>query len=206
MMLVAVGRAMNTADIGLDRLGIATESGAVSVDAHMRTSVAGIYAIGDITAKPQLAHVASAQALVAADNATGGDAAMDYRVVPNCIFTQPEIATVGLSEAEARETVGEIRVGMFPYAALGKALAIGATTGFYKIVADASSDAILGVQIVGAHATDIIAEAALAIRLECTVAELARTIHAHPTLSEGLMEAAHAVHGDAVHVPPRRKK
>jgi dihydrolipoamide dehydrogenase len=205
MMLVAVGRALNTASIGLGSVGVKTEQGAIVVDEHMRTSVANIYAIGDITAKQQLAHVASAQALVAADNATGGDETMDYTVVPNCIFTAPEIASVGMSEAQAREAAGEIRIGMFPYAALGKALAIGETTGFYKIVADAGTDAILGVQIVGAHATDLIAEAALAIRLECTVAELARTIHAHPTLAEGLMEAAHAVHGEAVHVPPRRR-
>jgi dihydrolipoamide dehydrogenase len=131
---------------------------------------------------------------------------MDYSVIPNCVFMYPEIGTVGMSEAEAREAVAEVRVGIFPYAALGKALAIGEPNGFYKIVADAATDAILGVQIVGAHATDLIAEAALALKLECTVEELAGTIHAHPTLMEGLMEAAHVTLDQAIHVPPRRRQ
>jgi dihydrolipoamide dehydrogenase len=201
MMLVAVGRSLNTHNIGLETVGIATDTNAIAVDDHMRTSIPGIYAIGDITNKPQLAHVASAQALVAAENAAGKDSVIDYRVIPNCIFTIPEIATVGLNEAQARESAGEITVGSFPYAALGKAMAAGETNGFYKIIADAKTDEILGVQIYGSHATDIIAEATLAIKLECTAAELGRTIHAHPTLAEGLMEAAHAVHGECIHLP-----
>ena len=205
MMLVAVGRALNTKGIGLEAAGVKTERGVIVVDDEMQTNIAGIYAIGDITGKAQLAHVASAQALVAADNASGHAARMDYTVVPNCIFTRPEIATVGLSEEQARTKAGEIRIGKFPYAALGKALAIGEPDGFYRMITSATTDEILGVQIVGAHATDLIAEAALAIRLQCTAREFAQTIHAHPTLAEGLMEAAHDAHGACIHAAPRKR-
>jgi len=205
MMLVAVGRANNVPEIGLEQVGVKIEKNTVVVDERMQTSVAGIFAIGDITGKAQLAHVASAQALVAADNATGRRAQMDYRIVPNCIFTLPEIGTVGLSEAAATQAGHALKIGLFPYQALGKALALNQTEGFYRILADATSDEILGVQIFGAHATDLIAEAGLAIRLECTSAELAKTIHAHPTLAEGLMEAAHAVHGACIHAPARKR-
>jgi dihydrolipoamide dehydrogenase len=203
MMLVAIGRAMNTKGLGLEEAGVKIEKGAVIVDEHLQTTAAGVYAIGDITAKLQLAHVASAQGIVAAEHATGLDSRMDYAVVPNCIFTTPEIGTVGMSEAKAAER-GEIRVGTFHFAGLGKAMAMGETTGFCKIVADAKTDAVLGVQIIGPHATDLVAEAALAIKLQCTARELAKTIHAHPTLAEGLMEAAHAVHGECIHAPRKR--
>jgi dihydrolipoamide dehydrogenase len=205
MLLVAIGRSNNVPDIGLETAGVKVARNVVEVDERMQTSVAGIYAIGDITGKQQLAHVASAQALVAAENAADGRATMDYTAVPNCIFTMPEIATVGLGEEQARAAGRDVRVGSFAYAALGKALAGNHTEGFYRIVADAKTDEILGVQIMGAHATDLIAEAALAIRLECTSEELGRTIHAHPTLAEGLMEAAHAVHGVCIHAPARRR-
>ncbi len=205
MMLVAVGRANNVPEIGIEQAGVKIEKNVVVVDERMQTSVAGIYAIGDITGKAQLAHVASAQALVAADNATGQRAQMDYRIVPNCIFTMPEIGTVGLSEAAATQAGHKVTVGQFAYMALGKALALNQPEGFYRIVADAKTDEILGVQIYGAHATELIAEAALAIRLECTSEELAKTIHAHPTLAEGLMEAAHAVHGACIHAPARKR-
>ncbi|NLF38464.1 dihydrolipoyl dehydrogenase [bacterium] len=205
MMLVAVGRALNTSGLGLEQIGVKTEKGVVIVDERMQTTAGGVFAIGDITGKAQLAHVASSQAMAAADNATGGDVKMNYAVVPNCIFTLPEIASVGLNEDKAREKAGAISVGRFPYAALGKALAIGEPEGFYKIVADAETDEILGVQIVGAHATDLIAEAAMAIELESTATSFGQTIHAHPTLAEGLMEAAHAVHGECIHAAPRKK-
>lgn len=205
MMLVAVGRANNIPNIGLEKLGVKIDKNTVLVDERMQTSVPGIYAIGDITGKAQLAHVASAQAHVAADNATGHPARMDYRFIPNCIFTMPEIGTVGLNATAAAQAGYTVKIGSFPYAALGKALAIGQPDGFYRIIADAKTDEILGVQIFGAHATDLIAEAVLAMRLECTSEELAKTIHAHPTLAEGLMEAAHAVHGMCVHQPPPRR-
>lgn len=205
MMLVAVGRANNVPNIGLEQIGVKIEKNTVVVDERMQTSIPGIYAIGDITGKAQLAHVASSQAHVAADNATGARAQMDYRLIPNCIFTMPEIGTVGLNATAAAQAGYTVKIGSFPYAALGKALAIGQPDGFYRIVADAKTDEILGVQIFGAHATDLIAEAVLAMRLECTSEELAKTIHAHPTLAEGLMEAAHAVHGACVHQPPPRR-
>ena len=206
MMLVAVGRAPNTRGIGLETVGIATEKSAIVVDDHMQTTIPGIYAIGDITGKPQLAHVASAQALVAAEHAFGLDSVMEYAAIPNCIFTIPEIATVGLNEEQARNAGHELSIGRLPFAVLGKAMAANATEGFYKIIGDDTTDEILGVQIFGVHATDMIAEAALAIRLECTVKELGKTIHAHPTLSEGLMETAHALHNECIHLPPHKKK
>ena len=148
--------------------------------------------------------MASAQGIVAAVNAAGGMEKMDYRVVPNCIFTIPEIGSVGMTEAEAKEKIGEIKIGKFYYAGLGKALAAGEPDGFYKIISDAKTDEILGVHIYGAHATDIIAEAAVAMKLESTVEELGKTIHAHPTLAEGVMEAAHALHGECIHMPAKR--
>jgi len=205
MMLVAVGRALNTKDIGLEEVRIKVdENNAIVVNDRMQTNVGNVYAIGDITNKMQLAHVASAQGIVAAENATGKRASLNYKVVPNCIFTSPEIGTVGMNQAEAIKVVEKVKVGKFFYSGLGKAMAIGETNGFYKIVSDDSTGEILGVQIFGAHATDIIAEAALAIQLECTVEELGKTIHAHPTLAEGVMEAAHAVHGECIHMPARK--
>ena len=207
IMLVAIGRSFNTKKIGLEDIGVKIDNaGAVTGNERMCTTVANIYAIGDITNKMQLAHVASAQGIVAAVNAVGGMEKMDYRVVPNCIFTLPEIGSVGLSEHEAKEQAGNIKTGKFFYAALGKALAAGEPEGFYKIISDAETDEILGVQIFGAHATDIIAEAAVAMKLESTVEELGKTIHAHPTLAEGVMEAAHALHGECIHAPARRKR
>jgi len=203
IMLVGVGRSLNTKNIGLETVGVKLDKiGAVIVNERMQTSVANIYAIGDVTNKMQLAHVASAQGIVAAINAAGGMEKMDYRVVPNCIFTIPEIGTVGMTEAEAKKA-GEIKVGKFYYAGLGKALAAGEPEGFYKIIADAKTDEILGAQVYGAHATDIIAEAAIAMKLESTAEELGKTIHAHPTLAEGMMEAAHALHGECIHMPAK---
>lgn len=204
-MLVAVGRVPYCDGLGCENAGVKTEKNAIMIDEHLRTSVANIYAIGDVTAKIQLAHLASHQAVVAAENATGGNATMDYSIVPGCIFTLPEIGSVGLTEADAAEKYENIAVGTFAYGGLGRALASNDTEGFYKIITNAATDEIVGVHIFGAHATDLAAEAALAMKLECTAEELGKTIHAHPTLSEGLMEAAHAVHGMCVHAPPARR-
>jgi dihydrolipoamide dehydrogenase len=165
----------------------------------METSVPGIYAIGDVTGISLLAHVASMQGLVAAANATGGSATMDYSAIPNCIYTDPEIASVGLSEPQAKEQGRAIRVGRFNFAALGKAMCIGETAGMVKVVADAQTDRVLGVGIVGPHATDIIAEAVLAVRHGLTAAQVAGAIHSHPTLPEAVGEAMHDVHGQAIH-------
>ena len=148
-----------------------------------------------------MAHKASTEGIVAAENASGQESAMDYRTVPGCIFTMPEVASVGLTEERAGEAGEEIRTGKFPFRALGKAQALGHVEGMIKIVADAKSDEILGIHIIGPHATDLIAEGVLAMKAEVTAEELGNTIHAHPTLAEGIMEAAHAVHGRAIHLP-----
>jgi len=207
--LVCVGRRPNSAGIGLESAGVdLDEKGNIIVDEHMMTSCPNIYAIGDVTGKIQLAHVASAQAIVAAEHATGHiDASMDYRVVPAIVFTAPEVASVGLSESDARELLGDnARVGKYQFRGLGKALASGETTGWVKVVADAETDEIMGVHVVGAHASEMIGEGALALQLEATLPEVARTIHAHPTFPEAFMEAAEAAMGISIHLPPAMQK
>ncbi|MDN5332636.1 MAG: dihydrolipoamide dehydrogenase [Tepidanaerobacteraceae bacterium] len=197
-VLVAVGRRPVTD--AFENLGIRLESGWVAADERMRTNIENVYAVGDITGKFQLAHVASHQGIVAAANATGEDKVMDYRAVPSCIFTDPEVAYVGLTEREAREIHGDgVKVGRFPFIASGRALTLGETRGFVKIIADSKWNEILGVHIIGPGATELIAEAVLAIKLECTAEELADTIHAHPTLSETIMEASFDLLGIPIH-------
>jgi dihydrolipoamide dehydrogenase len=198
-VLVATGRSLNSRGIGLEAVGVKTERGAVLVNERMETSVPGVYAVGDVTGISLLAHVASMQGLVAAANAAGGQAAMDYSAIPNCVYTDPEIASVGLPEPKAKEQGRAVRVGRFNFAALGKAMCIGETTGMVKVVADAQTDKVLGVGIVGPHATDIIAEGVLAVRHGLTVHQVAEAIHAHPTLPEAVGEAMHDVHGQAIH-------
>jgi dihydrolipoamide dehydrogenase len=181
--------------------------GEILVNAEMETSVRGIYAIGDVTGKAMLAHVASAQGKVAVEHILGHKTSMRYDVVPAGIFTLPEIGRVGLTEAQARErteTKGEtsnggLKIGRFRYTALGKAQATGDITGFCKVIADAGSGKILGVHIVGAHAADLIHEAALAMQVGASVTQMADMIHAHPTLAEGLMEAAEDAEDKAIH-------
>jgi len=199
-VLVSIGRSLNSQGLGLERLGIEKgQKGEVKVNERMETNIKGIFAIGDVTGGILLAHVASKEGLVAAKNVCGGDEKMDYSVVPSAIFTSPEIASVGLREFQAREKGIPIVTGTFQYRALGKAHAMGEITGLFKIVADAKTDKILGVHIIGAHASDIIHEAALGIKSGLKVKEMAEMIHAHPTLSEGLMEAAEDVHHMAIH-------
>jgi dihydrolipoamide dehydrogenase len=198
-VLIATGRTLNSRTIGLDAVGVKVDRGAIQVNERMETSVPGVYAIGDVTGISLLAHVASMQGLVAAANATGGSAAMDYSAIPNCIYTDPEIASVGLSEPAAKEQGRAIKVGRFNFAALGKAMCIGEIAGMVKVVADAQTDKVLGVGIVGPHATDIIAEGVLAIRHGLTVTQVAEAIHSHPTLPEAVGEAMHDVHGQAIH-------
>ena len=198
-VLIATGRSLNSRAIGLEAAGVATERGAVLVNDRMETNVPGLYAIGDVTGISLLAHVASMQGMVAAANAAGGYAAMDYFAIPNCIYTDPEIASVGLSEVKAKEQGRAVKVGRFSFAALGKAMCIGETTGMVKVVADAQSDKVLGVGIAGPHATDLISEAVVAVRQGLTVRQVTEAIHAHPTLPEAIAEAMHDVHGQAVH-------
>ncbi len=198
-VLIATGRTLNSRTIGLEAVGVKIEKGAIQVNERMETSVPGIYAIGDVTGISLLAHVASMQGLVAAANAIGGKAAMDYSAIPNCIYTDPEIASVGLSEPAAKERARAVKVGRFNFAALGKAMCIGEIAGMVKVVADAQTDKVLGVGIVGPHATDIIAEGVLAVRHGLTAAQVAEAIHSHPTLPEAVGEAMHDVHGQAIH-------
>jgi dihydrolipoamide dehydrogenase len=206
LLLVALGRKPGTSSLKLENAGLApNERGFLDVDAYGRTRVATIYAVGDVTGGPLLAHAATAQGLVAAENACGRYARKNETVVPNCIFTTPEIGTVGLGEHEAQQQGRKIKTGKYLFGALGKAMAIGEPSGFVKWVADAETDQLLGAQAIGPHATDIIAEAAVAIRAELTAADLAHTIHAHPTLAEAWMEAAHALMGEPIHSAPPRK-
>ncbi len=204
-VLVSVGVRPNTDDLGLEAAGVALDRrGYVPVNAARQTNVPTVYAIGDITGPPYLAHKASAEGLAAAAAIAGKGGAFEPRAIPGVIFTDPEIATVGLQEPEARAAGRPVRVGTFPFTALGRALTMGRTEGLVKVVADAGDDSLLGVGIAGAGASDLIAEAALAIEMGATAADLALTIHAHPTLPEALMEAAEDVHGRAIHKVGRR--
>jgi len=209
VLLVSVGRGLNSRGIGLEGVGVQTgRGGEILVNAQMQTSVPGIYAIGDVTGKAMLAHVASAQGKVAVEHILGHRTSMQYDVVPAGIFTLPEIGRVGLTEAQARErseasaeapSGGGLKIGRFRYTALGKAQATGDTTGFCKVIARADNGKILGVHIVGAHAADLIHEAAMAMQLGATVSQVADMIHAHPTLAEGIMEAAEDAEDQAIH-------
>jgi dihydrolipoamide dehydrogenase len=206
LLLVALGRKPVTSSLKLENAGLApNERGFLDVDAYGRTRVATIYAVGDVTGGSLLAHAATSQGLVAAENACGRYLHKNETLVPNCIFTTPEIGTAGLSEQEAQQQGRKIKTGKYLFGALGKALAIGEPIGFVKWVADAETDQLLGAHAIGPHATDLIAEAAVAIRAELTAAELAHTIHAHPTLAEAWMEAAHVLMGEPIHSAPPRK-
>lgn len=204
--LMSIGRALNTEGLRLEDAGLAVgKRGEVPVNDRMETAVPGIYAIGDVTGIMMLAHVASRQGIVAAENALGGSVRMDYAAVPAGIFTRPEIGSVGLREHQARERGTKISTGTFPYRALGKAHAMGEIAGIVKVIADAGTDRVLGVHICGAHAADLVHEGALAITMAATSKQLGAMIHAHPTLAEGIMEAAEAVHGKAIHLPREGK-
>lgn len=207
VVLVGVGRRPNTAELGLDTAGITTDArGFIPVNEQLRTAVEHVYAIGDVTGKALLAHVASHQGLTASDVIAGHDAHIDYTVIPAATFTHPEIASVGLTEDAARAAGHEVITAKFPFAALGRAKTFGETEGFVKIVAGAAHQEVLGVHIIGPSASDLITEGALAISLEATLEELADTIHAHPTLGEIGMEAALTGLGLPVHVAPPRKR
>ena len=197
-VLVAVGR--KPCVEGFSEFGVKLENGYVQVNERMETSLENVYAIGDIAGPPLLAHKASNEGLVAAENALGGNSTMNYRAVPSCIFALPEVASVGLSEAKAKEKGYEVSTGKFPFSALGRAHTLGEPQGFVKIVADQETEEVLGIHIMGPHASDLIAEATLGIQMEATVEEFQKTIHAHPTLPEALNEAAHALHQKAIHL------
>jgi dihydrolipoamide dehydrogenase len=199
-LLISIGRIPNVSAIDTEKYGIALgKSGEVLVNKKMETSVKGLYAVGDVTGKMQLAHVASAQAKVAVDNIMGIEAEMDYNAVPNCLYTYPEVGSVGITHQDAESKGIDFKIGKFPFIALGKAHAIGDTEGFVKIISESKNGRIIGMHIVCSRAADLIAEAALAINMNITVDQLIKTIHAHPTMSEAIMEAGEAVYGKSIH-------
>ena len=206
VLLVATGRGPVTTGLGLEALGLRTEKGYIKVDSQYRTSVPNISAIGDVIAldgiaHPQLAHVSSAEGVVVAERLAGRDVRpLNYEHVPSCTYCDPEIGSVGLTEAEAKARGYNVRIGSFPFGVLGRAKMAGESEGFVKIVADTRYDEVLGVHMIGPRSTELVAEAVLALRLECTVEELVKTIHAHPTFSEAVGEASHAAHGAAIHL------
>ena len=180
-VLLAAGRVPELGNIDVQRLGIELNGKAIKVDEKMRTNIPGIYAVGDVVGKIMLAHVASREGIVAVENISGKEVLMDYKVVPNCVFSMPEVASVGLTEEEARKENDNIKVSKFPFMANGKALGMGETEGMVKIIADADTSELLGLHILGAHASDLIAEGTLALSMEATAFEIINTIHAHPT-------------------------
>src|SRR5271157_931200 len=200
--LVAVGRAPNTANIGLEKTRVKLERGFVKTNGFMQTDEPGVYAIGDIVANsPLLAHVASMEGIVAVTHAAGKHAEpINHRQIPNCTYTEPEVASVGMTERQAREAGLKVKIGKFPYAAVSKATILGVREGFVKVVSNEQYGEILGVHIIGPRATETIAEAVMAMRLEGTVDDIAHTIHAHPTLAEAMGEAAHAAVDWAIHI------
>ncbi len=204
-LLVATGRGPVTAGLGAEDLQVRMERGYIHVDHEFRTNVAGISAIGDVITfdepgHPQLAHLSSAEGIVLAERIAGHESRpINYDQVPGCTYCDPEIGSVGLSEKEAQARGYDVRIGTFKFGVLGRARIAGETEGFVKIVAEKKYDEVLGVHMIGPRSTELVAEATLALRLECTVEELMRTIHAHPTMSEAVGEAAHAAHGAAIH-------
>jgi dihydrolipoamide dehydrogenase len=206
VLLVATGRAPVTAGLGAEAVGMTLDKGYVKVDSLYRTSVPNVSAIGDVIAiegrtHPQLAHVSSAEGILVAERLAGKEVRpLNYDHVPGCTYCDPEIGSVGLTEAAAKQQGYDVRVGSFPFGVLGRAKMAGETDGFVKIVADKKYDEVLGVHMIGPRSTELVAEAVLALRLECTVEELVKTIHAHPTFSEAIGEASHAAHGAAIHL------
>ncbi len=199
-VLVAIGIQPNSENLGLEAAGVRVERGFVQVDDAMRTNVPGVYAIGDVTGKLALAHVASAQGIVAAESIAGVETRrLNYETMPRCTYCQPQVGSFGLSEAQAAERGYEFKVGKFFFLANGKALALDERDGFVKIIAEVNSGEILGAHMVGPEVTELLPELALARTWELTPDEIARTVHAHPTLSEAVMEAAHGVFGKAIH-------
>jgi dihydrolipoamide dehydrogenase len=202
-VLVAVGRKPNTTDIGLESVGLATDRGFLRVNDRMETPVGGYYCIGDANGRCLLAHAASGQGIVAVENALGG--ARDFDApVPNCVYTFPEIATVGMTQEQAREEHIPVAVGVFQLQYLGKAMAVGETDGFVKVVRHRETDTLLGVHMLGHNVTEVIAAATGLLHEKVTVTELTEVIFAHPTISEGLKESAEDALGMAIHLPPRK--
>lgn len=201
IVLSAVGITPNTENIGLEEMGVKTEKGRVKVDEYYRTNVEGVYAIGDILEGPALAHVASAEGIVCVEKIAGKNPdPIDYNNIPGCTYTSPEVSSVGLTEAKAKEAGYEVKVGKFPYSASGKASAAGQKDGFVKLIFDAKYGELLGAHMIGGNVTEMIAEMVVAKKLEITGHELIKTIHPHPTMSEAVMEAAAAAYDEVIHI------
>jgi dihydrolipoamide dehydrogenase len=201
IVLSAVGITPNTENIGLEEMGVKTEKGRVKVDEFYRTNVEGVYAIGDILEGPALAHVASAEGIVCVEKIAGKNPEpIDYTNIPGCTYTSPEVSSVGLTEAKAKEAGYEIKVGKFPFSASGKASAAGQKEGFVKLIFDAKYGELLGAHMIGGNVTEMIAEMVVAKKLEITGHELIKSIHPHPTMSEAVMEAAAAAYDEVIHI------
>jgi len=199
-VLLSIGRVLNSSDLGLQAVALVQgDRGEIIVNEQLETSIPGVFAVGDVTGKLQLAHVAATQALIAVDKICGITRSIDYAKVPSCIFTQPEIGSVGLTAEDAIKKGYAIKTAKFSLLSSGKAHAMGETAGFVKIIAESETNRLLGIHIVGAHASDLIAEAALALELGLTSERLAEVIHAHPTLSEAVLEAAEGIQGLSIH-------
>jgi dihydrolipoamide dehydrogenase len=204
-ILVAVGRKPRGTGLGLEEIGVTVEKGFVPTNAHMQTNVPHIYAIGDVTKPPLLAHKAMKEGIVAAEHAAGKPTAYDT-IVPSVVYTSPELASVGMTEQEAKDAGHRVRVGVFPLAASGRAMTLGVSEGLVKVIGDEETDLLLGFHMVGPAAGDMVAEAALAIEMGATLEDISLTQHAHPTISESFMEAAEAAHGMAIHVANKRRR
>lgn len=199
-VLIAAGRRPCIENIGLKKLGVSLKNGAIIVNKRMETDIKNIYAIGDVTGDPMLAHKAMAEGRCAVQNAIGIDSEIDYKTVPRCIYTSPEIASVGLTEKAALEKYGDIKIGKFPFRGNGKALIMDKTEGMVKFIIESKYDEVLGAEIIGPCATEMIAEAVLGMHLEATINDFASAVHAHPTLSEAIMEAALGADGKSLHI------
>jgi dihydrolipoamide dehydrogenase len=208
MVLVAVGRRPVTDTLDLQAAGLKTDDhGFIAIDQQCRTSVPNVFAIGDVSGQPLLAHRAMKQGVVAAEVISGDrSAAFDPAAIPNCVYTDPEVATVGLSEEEAKAKGYEVRIGKFPLAASGRARTMNDTDGLIKLVGDAKSDALLGMHIVAPQAESLIGEGVMALELGATLEDIGLSIHPHPTLTEGIMDAAEAAHGKAIHIVNQKPK
>lgn len=204
-VLVAVGFKPNTAGLGLEEIGVKLdERGHILKNERLETSVPGIYAIGDVSGAPYLAHKATYEGEICAEVIAGKAAAVDYRVMPSAIFTEPEIATAGISEEQAKAEGRNVKIGKFPFSVSGRAMAVNATDGFVKTIIDADDHLVLGVAIVGPSASDLISEASLAIEMGAFAEDVALTVHPHPTLGEGVMESFKHAMGEAIHLMNRK--
>jgi dihydrolipoamide dehydrogenase len=206
VVLVGVGRRPISKGFGLEKTGVkVSERGFIEVDARLQTNVKGIYAVGDVVGQPMLAHKASHEGEIVAEVIAGKKAVNDAKVIPNVVFTQPEIASAGMGEEEAKKAGHELQIGKFPFAASGRAMAIGETNGFVKVITDKKDNRVLGIHIVGPEASDLVSEAALAIEMGAFAEDIALTIHPHPTLGEAVMEAAKHALGEAIHISNKKR-